>query len=84
MYGCGGVDGQMEVVAQTAYTLDVVGMVVGDQHIVNLREGESVVAELFLQRPYSHAGIYEKTFVFGVQKVAISATAASKRYESEH
>ena len=38
MDGLSGIDGQMLIMAKAADTLDVVSMIVSDQHVVDLRE----------------------------------------------
>ena len=63
---------------QAADALDVVGMVVCNEQMVHLRHTEPIVLEMFFQRAYSHACIYEKTIVLSIQEVAIATASATK------
>ena len=59
-----GIDGQVKLVADAAHTLDVVGMVVGDQNVVHPRQAEPVVSEMLFQPTDAHAGINQEAVVF--------------------
>jgi hypothetical protein len=65
----------------TPYRLDVVGMVVGNQHVVYGTKAQTIVLELLFERPYTYTNIYYQTIRFGKEIVAIAAAAASKGYK---
>jgi hypothetical protein len=60
------IDWQHAVIAQGANRLDVVGMIVRDEHMMNLRQTESIVPESFPQGPDAHANINDKPIMFSV------------------
>jgi hypothetical protein len=62
----GGIDGKVALVTDAADGLDVVGMVVGNQHMVNRTKAKAIVAKLLLERPDSNSYIYYQTIRFGV------------------
>ena len=84
MNGLGGIDGQMEVVADAANALDMVGVVVCDEQMMNLRKAQPIVPEIFLQRAHSYAGIDHQSVVVGIEEIAVSAASAAKRNEFQH
>lgn len=52
-----GVDRNMEILADTAHRLDMVGMVMGDDDILYLRQRKTIIREVFLQRSYADTDI---------------------------
>jgi hypothetical protein len=84
MYVFRGVDRQVVFMADAADRLDVVGVVVGNKHIMNGTQAEAVVPEMLLQRSYSYSNIYNQAIRFGVQVVAIAAATAPKGYKFQH
>ena len=59
-------------------------MVVGDENIVDARQGEPEVFEMFLQSSHSDAGVDEQCVCICIQIVAVPAATATKTYEPQH
>jgi hypothetical protein len=70
--------------ADTSHRLDVVGMVVGNQYVMNRTKAQTIVLELLLERPYTYTNIYYQAIRFGKEVVAITAATASKGYKFQH
>ena len=73
----GGIDGQVLVVAETAYGLDMVSMIVGDEYVVNAGEAQAVVPEVLLQSTDTDTGIDEQSVTLSFQIVAVTTASAS-------
>ena len=78
MYDGCGIDWQVVFMADAAYRLDVVCMVVGNQYVMHLRQTESEVTEILLQRTQTHSNVNQQTVIFGKQEVAIATASAAK------
>ena len=65
--------------------MDMVHVVVGDQHGVDVVVGESVFGQFLLQASHAYSGIYHDSrpafTVIHVQEVAVAATAAGQGLE---
>ena len=66
VHGLRGIDGHLQLVTHAAHALDVVGMVVGDEHVAHLRQTQSVVAHMLLQRADAHACVYDQRVGVGI------------------
>jgi hypothetical protein len=71
-------DGQHEIMAHAAHTLDMVGMIMRNEDAMHLAEAQSVVTEILLQRTDAHTSINDETVSLCIQIVAVSATSTSK------
>ena len=79
-----GVDRDMEVLADTAHRLDMVGMVMGDDDILYLRQRKTIIREVFLQRSYADTDINHQIVSVIIKKIAVTTATASERYKIEH
>lgn len=84
VYVLGGIDRQVELVADASHRLDVVGVVVSDEHMMNGTQAEAKVSELLLEHAYSYSNIYQKPLCLSVEVIAITTAATAKGYEFQH
>jgi hypothetical protein len=79
-----GIDGQGEVGTHGTHRLDMVGMVVGHQHVVNLLQVHTILLAVLAQTSQAYADIYDEGIGFCGQIVAITTAATTERYEFQH
>ena len=70
--------------ADAAHRLDVVGMVVSNQHIMNGTQAKAKVPEMLLECPNPYSYVNYQSILFGKQKVAVAAASAPYGYEFQH
>jgi hypothetical protein len=68
----------------TSHRLDVVGVVVGYENVMNGTKAEAKVPELLLERPDSYSYVYYQSLLFSVEVVAITAATTAKGYKFQH
>jgi hypothetical protein len=66
MNGLRSIHRQMKLMAHTAHTLDVVGMVVSNEQKVNPTHRQTIVLSMLLQRAYTDTGVYHQGIVNSV------------------
>jgi hypothetical protein len=69
---------------ERSYRLDMIRMIVRNEHVLNRTETNAVVPGMLLQRSYSDSNIYQQSVCCGSEIIAITAATASKRYKSQH
>ena len=80
----GGIDGYLVVMTEGAHRLDVVSMIVSDQHMIHLIQVYAVVPALLLQCTDTHTYIYDECVSCGGKIVTVSTAPASERYKLQH
>ena len=76
--GCS-IDRTKVVVAEGAYGLYMVCMVVGDEHMVYLAETDPIFATGFLQSPQPYSQVYEEGVARCLKQVTVSTASTTKR-----
>ena len=84
MHTVRGIDVQAVVATEATDRLHMVGMVVGDEHVLDVGEGEIVFPEIFFECSDAYACIDEQSVGFREQVIAVAATTASERDEIQH
>ena len=72
------IDRTLVVVAEGAYGLDMVSMVVGDEHVVYLTEVDPILATGFLQPAQPYPKVYEQGVVRRLKQVTVSTASTTK------
>ena len=62
----------------------MVGMVVGDQYMVDVMQAYAILLTVLAQASQAHADIYDEGIGFCGQPVAIATAATTERYEFQH
>ena len=84
MHGGGGIDRQTMCCTERSHRLDVVGVVVRNNNIMQHMERESVFVEILFYCAYAQTGINHQPVRFRKKTIAIAAATATKRYEFKH
>ncbi|CCY15274.1 unknown [Prevotella sp. CAG:755] len=84
MYKGSGVDGHVEFMAGHAGGLHVVGVVVRDEQGLDVRHGEAVVAEVFLDCADADTRIDQYAIAVGIEEVAVSTAPAAEADKFHH
>jgi hypothetical protein len=79
-----GIDGDLVVITEGTHRLDMVCVVVGDEHMMNLRKIESVGTEIFLQAAQTDSKVYQQGIVWSGQQVAVTTASTTERDEFHH
>ena len=83
VHALGGVDRDMAAFAEATDGLDVVAVVVGDEHSQDAVEVDIGLAERLTDGAQSDAGVDEDAVVSGANVVAVATAAAGQTHEAE-
>ena len=78
------IDGHLVVVTEGSHRLDVVSMIVSDQHMPHAGETDAIVATGFLQTSQPYPYVDEQGVCRGCQQIAVTAASTTKRDKFQH
>jgi hypothetical protein len=67
-----------------AYSLNVVGMVMGDEYCIDIRQHYPLFLEIVPQTFHPYTGIHEYLCIIRCQIITITATATAQGHEFYH
>ena len=79
-----GIDGQRVVMTKRPHRLDMVRMIVRNQHMLHITKANAIVPTVFFKGAQANANIYHQSVCGGTEVVAVSTASASKRYKFQH